>query len=79
MTLTYPVSNHRQVMQRLRTDEWRKLAKLNVAAGPGLLNTLAVNGWIEKRGHGPALELKLTAAGLDALRAKIPHSPSLKR
>jgi hypothetical protein len=74
VTITLPVANQRQVMQRLRTDEWRSPAKLNVAAGPGLLNTLLANGWIERRGQGPALELKLTAEGLDALRAKIPRS-----
>jgi hypothetical protein len=72
MTLIFPVSNQRHLLQRLRTDEWRSLAKLNVAAGPGLLNTLLANGWIERRIEGQTLELKLTFEGFEALTAKIP-------
>jgi hypothetical protein len=72
VTITLPVANQRQVMQRLRTEEWRSLAKLNVAAGDGLLNTLLANGWIERRIEGRTLELKLTFEGFEALTAKIP-------
>jgi hypothetical protein len=45
--------------------------KLGVKVGGGLLKTLVANGWVEQRGQGPTLEIKLTAAGLEALRAKI--------
>ena len=67
-----PNAGHRQILQRLRTDVWRSFAKLNIPASDGLLERLANNGWIERRRMSSELELKLTAAGLDALRAKIP-------
>jgi hypothetical protein len=59
-------------LQRLRTDQWRTVAKLKVAVADGLLSRLTSNGWVEQRGQARALELKLTSAGLEALRAKIP-------
>jgi hypothetical protein len=58
---------HRQVMQRLRTDKWRTVASLGDSTGEGTLNTLARNGWIDRNGG----EVRLTEAGLEALRAKI--------
>jgi hypothetical protein len=70
MTNARPTASHRQLMQRLRTDAWRSLSTLSVAAGEGTLATLVRNGWIERRG----MELRLTAAGLEALRAKLPVS-----
>ena len=74
MTDTRPTMTHRQVMQQLRTDKWRTLASLGGAAGEGTLKTLARNGWIERRG----VEIKLTASGLEALRAKIPRASASK-
>ncbi len=68
-----PTSSQRHVLQRLRTDAWQSFASIKVTAGEKLLDGLAVKGWIERRGEGPALELKLTSEGLDALRAKIPE------
>jgi chromosome segregation and condensation protein ScpB len=69
----FPRSNHRWIMQRLRVNEWRSVPKLGVKVGDGLLKTLVANGWIEQRGEGHTLEIKLTAAGLDAFRAKMPR------
>jgi len=67
-----PTAPQRSVLQRLRTDRWLSFAGLNIAAGAGLLKRLVLNGWMESRGHGQAFELKLTTAGLEALKAKIP-------
>jgi DNA-binding MarR family transcriptional regulator len=36
------------------------------------LNKLESKGWIEQRGTGRSIELRLTTAGFNALRAKIP-------
>jgi hypothetical protein len=66
-------SSQRQVLQRLRTDQWRSLVQLNVSAGDTLLASLVRNGWMERRGEHPTIELKVTPTGLDALRAKIPR------
>ena len=66
-----PTSSQRQFMQRLRTDKWRRLVTVSVAAGPGLLSRLATNGWIEQGGQDQDIEVRLTHAGLNALRAKM--------
>jgi hypothetical protein len=65
-----PTMTHRQVMQRLRTDQWRTAASLGGSVGEGTLNTLARNGWIERNGG----EVRLTEVGLEAVRAKLPHA-----
>jgi hypothetical protein len=72
MAVLIPTATQRSLLQRLRTGQWLSFAGLNIAAGAGLLKRLVSNGWIESRGHGRAFELKLTAAGLEALKAKIP-------
>ena len=66
-----PSAGHRQVLQRLSTDKWQPFAKLNLVVGDKLLDRLAINGWVERRRQGQMLELKLTQAGLEALKAKI--------
>jgi hypothetical protein len=67
-TALLPNAWQRQLMQRLRTDAWRKLSTITVAAGDRLLASLVRNGWIERNGG----EIRLTASGLEALRAKLP-------
>jgi hypothetical protein len=64
-------ASQRQVMQYLRSGDWNIVAKLPIAATAGALNRLAYYGWIERRGGGLRSEIKLTAAGLAALRAPI--------
>ena len=61
----------RQVMQYLRAGDWVMLSKVPLSIGQGTLNRLAENGWIERQGGGPRSEIKLTAAGLEALQAPI--------
>lgn len=65
-------ASQRTVLQHLNAETWLTFAKLGVPARTLLLQRLKENGWIEWRGQGPSFELKLTIAGLDALRAKIP-------
>jgi hypothetical protein len=76
MTDVRPTPAQRQILQRLRTDNWRRRTAITVSAGEPLFLGLLRQGWIERRGEGQAAELKLTPAGLEALRAKIPDSPS---
>ncbi len=61
----------RQLMQYLRAGDWVLFSKVPLSIGQGTLNRLAENGWIERRGGGPRSEVKLTAAGLEALQAHI--------
>lgn len=73
--VTAPRANHRWIMQQLRVEEWRSVPKLGVKVGDGVLKTLVANGWIEQRGQGHTLEVKLTSVGLEAFRAKLPRRP----
>ena len=61
----------RQLMQYLRSGDWKLVATLPVVASAGTLNRLTDYGWIERRGGGPQAEIKLTPAGLLALRTPI--------
>jgi hypothetical protein len=65
------LSSQRQVLQYLRSGHWQIVAKLPVAVTVGALNRFADYGWIERRGAGPQSEIKLTAAGLAALRTPV--------
>ncbi len=60
----------------MSTDKWLPIGKLSVPAGYRLLDGLANNGWVDRRGDGPTLELRATTAGLNALKAKIPDGAS---
>ncbi len=71
MTTIIPNANQRQVMQRLRTDNWRKMAELKISVGYRLLERLVENGWVERRDEN-GVELKMTGAGSEALKAPIP-------
>jgi hypothetical protein len=71
MTITRPSPGQRDILQRLRIDSWRSSIQLNHMVTDHLLKTLVANGWIEIRRVGGKLELKATAEGLAALRAKI--------
>ena len=70
--LLRPTAAQRQFLQRLHIDKWKRLVTISVAAGPGLLSRLVTNGWIEQRGEEQEREIRLTDAGLSALKAKIP-------
>jgi hypothetical protein len=62
---------YRQVMEHLRSREWKTVHKLPVPVSPNMLERTESCGWIERRGDGPQTEIRLTPAGLTALRAPI--------
>lgn len=62
---------HRQVMQYLRSGEWKFAARLPVLASEYALDRMVANGWMERRGSRDKIEIRLTTAGLDALKAPV--------
>ena len=79
MAAVLPNMTHRQVLQRLLSGEWKTLTQLGVMAGDGLLERLSNHGWIERRVIGRTREIKITPAGIEALRARIPKDPIRSR
>ena len=63
-------TNHRSVMDTLRSGGWKLARQLQVPVSKLLLERMTAFGWIESRGSGPGLELKITPSGLVALRAR---------
>jgi hypothetical protein len=64
-------SGQRQLMQYLRSGEWKIVAKLPIVASEKTLNQIADYGWIERRATSHRSEIKLTSAGLAALQAPV--------
>jgi hypothetical protein len=62
---------HRQLMQYLRSGDWKIVAKLPIVASDYMLIQLIGNGWIEQRGDGAKAEIKITKAGLLALQTPV--------
>jgi hypothetical protein len=62
---------HRQILQHLRSSEWKFAAKLPVLASEYALDKMVANGWLERRGAREKTEIRLTAAGLEALKAPV--------
>jgi hypothetical protein len=62
----------RQIIDRLRSGEWRSVSGLGVPVSKGIMSILLRNGWIEQRGTGSSYEIKLTADGRTALTALQP-------
>ena len=62
---------HRQILHHLRSGEWKFAAKLPVLASDYALGRMAASGWVERRGSRDKTEIRLTAAGLDALKAPV--------
>jgi|ERR1700704_19601 hypothetical protein len=64
-----PNMSQRAVMQVLSSDEWKVAAHLPVPAGEVLLKRIHEYGWIETRGEKYKTAIKLTQAGLEAMRS----------
>ena len=62
---------HRQILHHLRSGEWKFATKLPVLASEYALEKMAASGWLERRGPRDKVEIRLTAAGLDALKAPV--------
>ena len=58
-------------MQYLRAGNWVMVSKLPNPIGERLFDRILQHGWIERRGTGSRLEIKITPAGLAALRAPV--------
>ena len=67
-----PNAIHRQLMQRLRSCEWRLVGSLEYKASNRVIGRLQSYGWIEQRDTPEGREIRMTAAGLSAMKAKIP-------
>jgi hypothetical protein len=79
MTAILPNMLHRQILQRMLSGEWKTLIQLGVAVGEGLLVRMIKHGWIEQRGIGKSHEIKITPAGFEAMRARIPPDKKYPR
>ena len=68
-----PVPNmaQRTVMQYLSLDDWKIAARLPIPAGELMLSRIRNYGWIEIRGEKHRTAIKLTPAGLQAMRSAI--------
>jgi hypothetical protein len=64
-------AGQRKFMQYLRAGNWVMVSKLPNPIGERLFDRILQNGWIERRGTGLRLEIKITPAGLAALRAPV--------
>ena len=73
MTNSAKVPNMRQrtVLQHLSLAEWRMVDRLPVSVSESTLSKLLNHGWIESRGEGHHVEIRLTPAGLEAMRSPV--------
>jgi hypothetical protein len=69
---TFPNAIHRQLMQRLRSCEWRLVGSLGCKPSKRVIGRLQSYGWIEQRDTQGGREIRMTVGGLDAMRAKLP-------
>jgi len=65
------------VMQCLSLDDWKMAAHLPIPAGEMMLNRICDYGWAESRREKQHTALKLTPAGLKAMRSVIKRSVGL--
>ena len=61
----------RTLLQYLNVTDWKLVSQLPIPAGEMMLSRLAHSGWIEMRGENQRTEVKLTQAGLQAMRSAI--------
>jgi hypothetical protein len=67
----FPNMAQRAVMQYLTLDDWKIAARLPIPAGELMLSRIRKYGWIEIRGEKHHTAIKLTPAGLKAMRSAI--------
>jgi hypothetical protein len=66
-----PDMRKRSVLQYLTVTDWNKLNRLPIPAGEMTVSRLVHQGWIEIRGENHNAEVRLTEAGLKAMRSRI--------
>ena len=67
----FPNMAQRAVMQYLSLDDWKIAARLPIPAGELMLSRIRNYGWIEIRVEKQHTAIKLTPAGLKAMRSAI--------
>ena len=67
----FPNMAQRAVTQYLRLDDWKVAARLPIPAGELMLSRIRNYGWIEIQGEKHHTAIKLTQAGLKAMRSAI--------
>jgi predicted transcriptional regulator len=66
-----PNMPHRAIMQRLSLTDWRLANRLPIPAGEMILSRLVSQGWIEIQGRDHNTAVRLTEAGLKAMRSPV--------
>jgi hypothetical protein len=66
-----PNMRQRTVLQHLSLADWKMVDRLPVSAGEMTLSRLLHHGWIESRGEKQRTAVRLTPAGLAAMRSPI--------
>jgi hypothetical protein len=66
-----PNMRQRTVLQYLTVTDWRMVNRLPISAGEVTLGRLLHHGWIESRGEKQRAAVRLTPAGLKAMRSPI--------
>jgi hypothetical protein len=61
----------RTILQHLSLADWRMVDRLPISAGEITLSRLLHHGWIECRGEKQHTAVRLTPAGLEAMRSPI--------
>ena len=67
----FPNMAQRAVMQYLSLNDWKIAARLPIPAGELMLRRIRDYGWIEIQGEKHHTAIKLTPAGLMAMRSAI--------
>jgi hypothetical protein len=60
---------HRAIMQHLNLVDWKLAHRLPIPAGEMILSRLVRQGWVEIQGKGHNTVVRLTEAGLKAMRS----------
>jgi hypothetical protein len=66
-----PNMTQRAVMQHLSLTDWKLANRLPIPAGEMMLSRMVQQGWIEVQGKDHNTVVRLTAAGLKAMRSPV--------
>ena len=66
-----PNMTQRAVMQHLSLTEWKLANRLPIPAGEMMLSRMVQQGWIEIQGKDHNTVVRLTEAGLKAMRSPV--------
>jgi hypothetical protein len=69
--LKSPNMGQRTILQHLSLDDWKIASRLPVPAGELMLRRIRDYGWIEIQGEKQHAAIRLTPAGLKAMRSPV--------